>query len=169
MSATPATTKPQLLLEHYLKQLKLPSMLRAYEKLAVICRGEQADYQTFLLRLAEQEIADRERRAAARRGKEARLPVLKTLDTFDFTAQPSLNQALVRELMRGEYLQRRENVLLIGNPGTGKTHLATALAFTAYQQGHRTRFFTVTGLVTHLLERREQRDLQRFLQQLERQ
>jgi DNA replication protein DnaC len=168
MSATPST-KPQLLLEHYLKQLKLPSMLREYEKLAVVCRGDQADYQTFLLRLAEQEIADRERRAAERRVKEARLPVLKTLDTFDFTAQPSLNQALVRELMRGEYLQRRENVLLIGNSGTGKTHLATALAFTACQQGHRTRFFTVTGLVTHLLERREQRDVGRFFQQLERQ
>ena len=101
---------PQLLLEHYLKQLKLPSMLREYEKLAVVCRSDQADYQTFLLRLAEQEIADRERRAAERRVKAARLPVVKTLDTFDFAAQPSLNQALVRELGRGEYLQRRENV-----------------------------------------------------------
>jgi DNA replication protein DnaC len=164
-----AATKPQLLLEHYLKQLKLPSMLREHEKLAVVCRGEQADYQTFLLRLAEQEIADRERRAAERRVKAAHLPVVKTLDTFDFAAQPSLNQALVRELMRGEYLTQRENVLLIGNSGTGKTHLATALAFTACQQGRRTRFFTATGLVTQLLERREQRDLQRFFQQLERQ
>jgi len=169
MSAPQPATKPQLLLEHYLKQLKLPSMLREYEKLAVVCRSDQADYQTFLLRLAEQEIADRERRTAERRVKEARLPVVKTLDTFDFTAQPSLNQALVRELLRGEYLQRRENVLLIGNSGTGKTHLATALAFAACQQGHRTRFFTVTGLVTQMLERREQRDLQRFFAQLERQ
>jgi DNA replication protein DnaC len=168
MSTVKSPSKPQVLLEHYLKQLKLPSMLREYEKLAVVCQADRADYQTFLLRLAEQEIADRERRAAERRVKAAHFPVLKTLDTFDFTAQPSLNQALVRELMRGEYLQRRENVLLIGNSGTGKTHLATALAFAACQQGHRTRFFTVTGLVTYLLERREQRDLQRFLQQLER-
>lgn len=168
MSAAKPATKPQLLLQHYLKQLKLPSMLREYEKLAVVCQADRADYQTFLLRLAEQEIADRERRAAERRVKAARLPVLKTLDTFDFAVQPSLNQALVRELLRGEYLQRRENVLLIGNSGTGKTHLATALAFAACQQGHRTRFFTVTGLVTHLLERREQKDLQRFMQGLER-
>ena len=161
-------TKPQVLLAHYLKQLKLPSFLREYDKLAVVCRQEQADYQTFLLRLAEIEIADRERRAAERRVKEARLPVLKTLDTFDFKAQPSLNQTLVRELLRGEYLERRENVLLIGNSGTGKTHLATALAFTACQQGRRARFFTVTGLVTQLLERREQKELERFHKQLER-
>jgi DNA replication protein DnaC len=162
------TTKPQVLLTHYLKQLKLPSFLREYDKLAVVCRQEQADYQTFLLRLAEIEIADRERRAAERRVKEARLPVIKTLDTFDFKAQPSLNQALVRELLRGEYLDKRENVLLIGNSGTGKTHLATALAFTACQQGRRARFFTVTGLVTQLLERREQKELERFHRQLER-
>jgi DNA replication protein DnaC len=161
-------TKPQLLLAHYRKQLKLPIFLREYDKLAVVCRQEQADYQTFLLRLAEIEIADRERRAAERRVKEARLPVLKTLDTFDFTAQPSLNQTLVRELLRGEYLDKRENVLLIGNSGTGKTHLATALAFTACQQGRRARFFTVTGLVTQLLERREQKELERFHRQLER-
>ena len=77
-------------------------------------------------------------------------------------------RALVRELLRGEYLGRRENALLIGNSGTGKTHLATALAFTACQQGHRARFFTVTGLVTQLLERREQKELERFHRQLER-
>jgi DNA replication protein DnaC len=160
--------KPQVLLTHYLKQLKLPSFLREYDKLAVVCQQERADYQTFLLRLAEAELADRERRAAERRVKEARLPVIKTLDTFDFKAQPSLNQALVRELLRGEYLDKRENVLLIGNSGTGKTHLATALAFTACQQGRRARFFTVTGLVTQLLERREQKELERFHRQLER-
>lgn len=163
-----SAAKPQVLLGHYLKQLKLPSFLREYDKLAVVCRQEDADYQTFLLRLAEAELADRERRAAERRVKEARLPVIKTLDTFDFKAQPSLNQALVRELLRGEYLDKRENVLLIGNSGTGKTHLATALAFTACQQGRRARFFTVTGLVTQLLERREQKELERFHRQLER-
>ncbi|MFH1731552.1 MAG: ATP-binding protein [Planctomycetota bacterium] len=95
-------------------------------------------------------------------------PVVKTLDSFDFNAQPSINQQLVRELVRGEYIDRRENVLLIGNSGTGKTHLATALAFAACQQGRRVRFFTVTGLVTQLLERREDRQLERFHKQLER-
>jgi len=160
--------KATVLLEHYLKQLKLPSMLREYDKAAAICQGERADYQTYLLRLAEVEIADRERRAAERRVKAARFPVIKTLDTFDFGAQPSINQELVRQLLRGEYLDRRENVLLIGNSGTGKTHLATALAFAACQQGRSVRFFTATGLVTQLLERRQDRELERLQRQLER-
>jgi DNA replication protein DnaC len=120
------------------------------------------------LRLCERELTDREQRAAERRIKAAKFPVLKTLDTFDFTSQPSINQQLVRELLRSEYIDRRENVLLIGNSGTGKTHLATALAFTACAQGRRVRYFTTTGLVTHLLEKREERGLERFQKQLER-
>jgi DNA replication protein DnaC len=161
------TKKATVLLEHYLKQLKLPTMLREYAKLADVCQAERADYQTFLLRLAEREIQDREVRAAERRLKAAKFPVTKTMDTFDFNAQPSINQVLVRELLRGEYIERRENILMIGNSGTGKTHLATALGFAACQQGHRVRFFSVTGLVTQLLERREDRQLERFHKQLE--
>jgi DNA replication protein DnaC len=160
--------KATLLLEHYLKQLRLPSFLREYEKLAAVCQQERADYQTYLLRLAEVEAADRERRAAERRVKAARFPVLKTLDTFDFAAQPSINQELVRQLVRGEYLDRRENVPFIGNSGTGKTHLATALAFAVCQQGRSVRLFTATGLVTQLLERRQDRELERFHKRLER-
>ena len=160
--------KATVLLQHYLKQLRLPSILREYEKLAVVCQQERADYQTYLLRLVELEPADRERRAAERRVKAARFPVIKPLDTFDFGAQPAINQELVRQLSRGEYLDRRENVLFIGNSGTGKTHLATALAFAACQQGRGVRFFTATGLVTQLLERRQDRELERFLKQLER-
>jgi len=157
-----------VLLEHHLKQLKLPSVLREYASMAAVCMKDRADYPTYLLRLAERELLDRELRAAERRVKAARFPVVKTLDAFDFNAQPSINRELVRELVRGEYIDRRENVLLIGNSGTGKTHLATALAFTACQQGRRVRFFTVTGLVTQLLERREDRQLERFHKQLER-
>ena len=160
--------KATVLLQHYLKQLKLPSFLREHEKLAAVCQQQRDDYQTYLLRLAEVEIADRERRAAERRVKAARFPVLKTLDTFDFKAQPALNQELVRQLLRGEYLDRRENVLLIGNSGTGKTHLATALAFAACQQGRSVRFFSATSLVTQLLEKRQDRELERFQKQLER-
>ena len=160
-------SKSTVLLQHYLKLLKLPSMLREYEKLAEVCQKEKTDYQTFLLRLAEREIQDREVRAAERRVKAARFPVVKTLDTFEFDAQPSVNPMLVRELVRGEYIDRRENVLLIGNSGTGKTHLASALAFAACQQGRRVRFFTATGLVTHLLEQREERALERFHKRLE--
>jgi DNA replication protein DnaC len=120
------------------------------------------------LRLVEREIQDREIRARERRIKAAKFPVIKTLDSFDFKAQPSINQSLVRELMRSEYINHRENVLLIGNSGTGKTHLATALAFSACQQGRKVRFYSATGMVTTLLERREERQLERFNRQLER-
>jgi DNA replication protein DnaC len=157
-----------VLLDHHLKQLKLPTMLREYASIAASCGNEGVDYATYLLRLAERELLDREQRAAERRIKAARFPIIKTLDTFDFKAQPSINRALVIELMRGEYLEKKENILLVGNPGTGKTHLATALGYAACGQGKRVRFFTVTGLVNQMMESREDRRLERFLKHLER-
>jgi len=161
--------KPTVLLEHHLKQLKLPTMLREYAPVAAACTQDRCDYPAYLLRLAERELIDREKRAAERRIKAARFPVIKTLDTFDFKVQPSINQQLMRELTTGQYIDRHENVLLVGNSGTGKTHLASALAFSACTQGRRVRFFTVTNLVTQLTEAREERQLQRMLGQLERQ
>ena len=160
--------KPTVLLEHHLKQLKLPTMLREYAPVAASCSKDRCDYPTYLLRLAERELIDREKRAAERRIKAARFPVIKTLDTFDFGAQPSINQPMVRELVTGQYIDRHENVLLVGNSGTGKTHLASASAFSACTQGRRVRFFTVTALVNQLTEAREERQLQRMLEQLER-
>ena len=164
-----ATTKPAVLLEHYLKQLKLPTILREYKAAAATCAKEGEDHIVFLLHLCERELLDREQRAAVRRIKAARFPILKTLDTFDFDAQPGINKPLVLDLMRGEYMEKQENILLLGNPGTGKTHLATALAHAACMQGKRVRFFTVTALVTQLLEAREERQLQRFLARMEKQ
>ncbi len=158
---------PTLLLEHHLKALKLPTILREYASVAALCGQERSDYAAFLLRLTERELIDRERRATERRIRDAQFPVIKTLDTFVFTAQSSLNEALVRELLGGEYIAKKENVLLIGNPGTGKTHIATALGFAACSQGKRVRFTTVTGLVTQLLEARESRFLQRLTRQLQ--
>jgi DNA replication protein DnaC len=158
-----------LLLEHHLKALKLPTFLRDYKSVAAACAQDQNDYPTFLLQLAERELLDRERRAAERRIRDAAFPVVKTLESFDFSSRPSINQALVRELVgSGEYMAKRENILLVGNPGTGKTHLATALGFAACGQGKRVRFITTTALVTQLLEMRESRTLQRLQKQLER-
>ena len=161
-----ANRKPAVLLEHCLKQLKLPTMLREYPAIAAACAQEGQDHTAFLLRMAERELLDREQRAAQRRLKAARFPVLKTLDTFDFAAQPGINKPLVLELARGDYLDTRENVLFMGNPGTGKTHLATALGHSACAQGKHVRFFSVTGLVTQLLEAREGRQLERLFGRL---
>lgn len=163
------TQAPTVLLDHYLKQLKLPTMLREYQSVAAVCARESQDHIAYLARLVERELIEREQRAAQRRIKAARFPVLKTLDTFAFEQQPSINRLLVLELIRGEYLDVQENILLMGNPGTGKTHLATALGHAACTDGRRVRFFSVTSLVTQLLEAREERQLERFLKRLEKQ
>ena len=160
--------KPTVLLEHHLKALRLPTILREYQAVAASCTTDKADYASYLLRLTERELLDRERRAADRRLKAARFPVIKTLDTFEFASQPSVNETLVRELMRGQYIVDHENVLIVGNSGTGKTHLATALAFAACAQGKKVRFWTVTQLVRQLLEMREERNLQKLMTQVER-
>ncbi len=164
-----AERQATVLLEHHLKQLKLPTMLREYASVAATCGRENQSFQTFLLRLCERELVERQQRATERRIKAANFPTLKTIEGFDFSAQPSIHEALVRELLGGEFIDRRENVLLIGNSGTGKTHLATALGLAACHEGRKVRFFAVTALVTGLLEAREDRRLERLLKQLSRQ
>ena len=161
-------TKSVVLLRRHLKALKLPIMTAECEAAAQRCATDNVDHLGFLLQLCERELLDRERRAADRRLKAAKLPAVKTLDDFDFLAQPSVNKPLVLELLRSHYVDRRENVLLVGSPGTGKTHLATALAVAACGVGKRVRFWRVTELVTQLMEAREERVLTRWKGQLRR-
>jgi DNA replication protein DnaC len=163
---TSSDDTPQVLLEHHLKQLRLPTFLREYDKVARQCAAESADYPRYLLRLAELELLDRERRATERRIHQARFPVVKSLDTFEFMALPSVNKALVLELARCEFLLRRENVLLLGNSGTGKTHLALALGLAACQKGHRVRFTTAAAMVHELMEAKDEKRLLRFQKQM---
>jgi hypothetical protein len=126
---------PQVLLAHHLKALRLPSFLREHDKLARRCAAEGVDHTGYLLRLAELELLDRERRMVERRIRQARFPAVKGLDGFDFAAIPSLNKMLVLELARCEYVERRENVIALGNSGTGKTHVALGLGLAACQKG----------------------------------
>lgn len=155
-----------VLLKHHLKALRLPTVSAECEKVAKQCAGEGDDYLTYLLRVCELELIERERKASARRLKAARFPTAKTVAEFDFTAQPTIAQGKVLDLLKGEYLSRKENILLIGTAGTGKTHLATALGIEACGQGKRVRFARVTELVTQLLEAREERQLTRTRAQL---
>ena len=127
--------KSALLLEHHLKELRLPSFLREYGKLAAQCAAENVDHPEYLLRLAELELIDRHQRMVERRIRAARFPAVKSLDTFDFLAIPSVNKTLVMELARCEYTLRRENVIAVGNSGTGKTHIALGLGLAACQRG----------------------------------
>jgi DNA replication protein DnaC len=157
---------PQLLLAHHLKALKLPTFLREYDKLARQCASEGVDHVRYLQRLAELELIDRERRMVERRIKAARFPVVKSLDAFDFKAIPSLNKTLALDLARCEYVDRRENVIALGNAGTGKTHIALGLGLAACQKGLSVGFTTAAALVHALIEARDDKQLLRFQKRL---
>lgn len=165
-SGTRAGT-PQVLLGHYLKQLKLPTILREYDKVARECAKGGIDHAGYLLRLLELELLDRERRVVERRIRAARFPAVKSFDTFDFTAIPSLNKMLVLELGRCEFILRRENIIALGNSGTGKTHVALALGLAACQKGFTVAFTTAASLVNQLTEARDERRLLKLQRDLQ--
>jgi len=158
---------PQVLLAHHLKQLKLPTVLREYDKVARECAREGVDHPGYLLRLIELELIDRERRLVERRIRAARFPAVKSLDSFDFAAIPSLNKMLVLELARSEFILRRENVIALGNSGTGKTHVALALGLAACQKGLTVAFTTAAALVHQLMEARDERRLLKLQRDLQ--
>lgn len=141
-----------MLLETYLKRLRLPAIGRHYQELARQAAQGNLPYEAFLLALVEMEAQQREENAHQKRLRMARFPIIKSLDQFDFTTLPSLNKAMVLDLAQGGYLDKRENLILMGNSGTGKTHLATALGLIACQQGRKVRFFTAAGLINQLTE-----------------
>jgi len=163
------TGAPQVLLNHQLKKLKLPTILREYDKQAQLCSAEERDHVQFLARLVELELIDRERRMIERRIKAAKFPATKSLDSFDFTAIPSLNKMQVLELARCEWIDRSENVIALGPSGTGKTHVALGLGLAACQKGLPVRFTTAAAIVHELMEARDERQLLRLQKQLVRQ
>jgi DNA replication protein DnaC len=158
--------KSMVLLGHHLKALRLPTMNTEFKRIADRCAADNADHLSFLLQLCELELLERERRSADRRLKAANFPTLKSLDDFDFGARPSMNKMDVVDLARCEFIDNRENVLLIGNPGTGKSHLATALGTAACAKGYKVRFYRATELVTTLIEARDERSFLRIKSQL---
>jgi len=151
--------RPQILLEHHLKALKLPTFLREYDKVSRQCAGEGVGHPDFLLRLSELEVIDRHHRMVDRRIKAARFPTVKSLDSFEFLTIPSLNKVLVNELARSEYIDRKDNVIAVGNSGTGKTHIALGLGLAACQKGLSVGFTTAAALVHELIEARDERRL----------
>jgi DNA replication protein DnaC len=158
---------PQVLLAHHLKQLRLPTVLREYDKVARECARDGVDHPRYLLRLLELELIDRERRLVERRIRQARFPATKSLDSFAFTAIPSLNKMLVLELARCEYILRRENIIALGNSGTGKSHVALGLGLAACQRGFSVVFTTAAQLVHRLMEARDEKRLLRLQRELQ--
>lgn len=154
--------KTNLLLDNYLKTLRLPTFLKEYSQAARQCGETNQRYEAFLQHLAEREVIERERNAVTRRVKEANFPAQKELSSYDFSAVPKLSKKRVLDLSKGEFIEKRENIVLVGPPGVGKTHLAIALAKEACRRGRRVKFFTATGLATLFAEARAEKELRRL-------
>jgi len=135
-----------------LRRLRLPTVAANYRKFAQEAAHSSQPYEEYLLALLEHEANQRDVNRRKRRVYEAHFPLLRTLDEFDFAALPSLNRNKVLDLSKSEYIDRHENVALIGSIGTGKTHIAISLGLTACEQGRRVRFYTAAGLINELLE-----------------
>lgn len=155
-----------LSLEYYLKELRLPTFLKEYKKVAEDCKNKNEDYETFLMSLSEREVLQRQSRAIEQRIKKAQFPMMKTLETFQFDKLPSLNKNAVLEFAKGEYVEKGENIIALGNSGTGKTHLAIALGYAACQQGKSVYFVQAAHLVHLLLEAKQEKDLLRLKKKL---
>jgi len=151
-------------LETQLKQLGLPTFIRNHAPFASDAAQNQHSYSRYLLTLTEQEVAQRETNCRQRRLKEAKFPLIKSLNEFDFAAIPSLNQQKIFQLAQGDYMRNAEPILLLGNPGLGKTHLATALAVEACRQQQRVRFYNCAALVNELLAAQQAQRLAQFIQ-----
>jgi DNA replication protein DnaC len=143
-------------------------MLAEWEKLAREATAKNEAYESYLLRLTEAEVTTRSANALAARIHAAGFPVMKDFDTFDFAAIPSLSKQKVLELARGQWVEEHSNCCLIGNAGTGKTHIAIALGLAICRLGKRVRFVTAANLVTQLEEAQQQHRLDRLLTQLDR-
>lgn len=151
------------LLDSYLRQLRLPTFTKLYPQFAADAARNNHDMLRFLLALAEQEINQRQLNMLQQRLKTARFPVIKELADFDFSCLPMLNKAQILDLARGEYIQQKQSLILIGNPGLGKTHLALGLASAACREGRRVRFWTAAGLVNELIQAQDEHRLHRFI------
>jgi DNA replication protein DnaC len=151
-----------ILLESYLRGLRLPTFLKEYAKAGREFAQNDGSYEAFLEYLAELEVNQREARATARRLKEASFPSEKDLSTFDFTAAPGLSKKRVLELFSCRFIQEKACAVMLGAPGVGKSHLANALGREACRLGHRAKFFTASELVNTYIEAREQKQILRL-------
>lgn len=167
MSSKPTIIEPPHLVSD-LKELKLPTVAEHWERLAREAGRRRQSHAEYLAELTHQEVCDRRERRVLRRISEARFPRLKTLDGFDFDAQPQLDRDEILELASCDFVDEHANVVLMGEVGTGKTHIAIALGMACCQQGRRVRFTTAAELTNLLIESRSADRLSRRLEQMAR-
>ena len=158
--------KQELLLESYLKDLRLSRFVQSYQSLAQEAAQTNLSYERYLLALVQEEVAHREAVRIERAIQEARFPVLKELAEFDWSCVPSVPKPRILELAGGAYIESHEPVILVGNPGLGKSHVASGLALSACRQGRRVRFYNVAGLVNDLIKAQQEYQLSRLMTRL---
>jgi len=152
----------QSTIRQYTRQLRLPTIGSQCLKLAEEAVKQKQGHVTYLEALLGAEVEERQRNAVARRIQEAKFPKVKTLEDFHFEEAPHLPAAQIRKLAEGGYLSRSEPIILLGDTGTGKTHIATGLAVEACRQRKRVRFTTTAELVNELIEAKNQSELNRI-------
>jgi len=162
MSARAEAVEVQSIRQHC-KTLRMPTVAAQFQKLSEQALRERHSHVRYLDVLLSSEVEEREHRTVHRRLKEAQLPRAKTLDEFDFSQSPKVSTRRIRELAEGHYIERARPVIFLGDAGTGKTHLATALCVAACQQRRRVRFTTASRLVNELVEAKEDHQLSRMI------
>ena len=155
-----------VLLESTLKDLKLPTVRQTYTEAARQAESEGATYEVYLLDVLSREQEQRRANLIKRRIREAGFPQIKTLANTDLNKWPGFQTMKIKQLAEGGYLASRENIVLIGKHGTGKTHAALAFGIEACRQGKRVKFTTAAALVNQLLEARDQRQLANLMRKL---
>ena len=156
----------QTLLENYLRSLRLPTFAQNYQTFAQDATRSDLPYERYLFALCQAEMDQREANRVERAITNAKFPVLKELATFDFSLVQGISKTRILELAQGGYLTKKESVIFIGNPGLGKTHLASGLALAACRQGKRVRFFGAASLVNDLLSAQKDLRLSKFTAQI---
>jgi len=163
MSANAQTAALEALVDAHTQELHLPTVRRRFRALADQATRAQQTPLAYLAALLEAEVAERAERCERRRLIDARFPLMKRLEDFRFDDNPTVPQATIASLAEGSWIDDREGLILIGESGTGKTHLAIALAVCACQQGRRVRFTTLAALANELQEAESRRELQRVV------
>lgn len=158
-----STDATHALVEIYCRELKLPGLRSAYQSIARDAVTQSQSYAAFLAACLTHEIESRRQHRLATRLAGARFPAIKTLENFDFLALPQLPKVKVLALAEGSFIRERENVICLGNPGTGKTHIAIALGIASIQAGYRVRFISAVILAQELLLAQQEYRLPRYL------
>jgi DNA replication protein DnaC len=157
------TSLQQAGIRQHCKVLRRPTVGSQFAKMAEEAIREKQSHMDYLEALLASEVEDREHRTIQRRITEAHLPRMKTSDEFDFSQSPKISSPQIRDLAAGGYIERAEPIVLIGECGTGKTHLATGFCVAACRQKRRVRFTTAAGIINELVEAHHQNQVRRAL------